>query len=571
VINIKTLEIDVKSMFEDEAKKVFKKNPTEILGMDLEYWLEAGDGIFTIEFDIDTSTPMEELTFTEFPEPTSALVNNQEWWKTELNYSIDGKEIKITNIPTGQTTVILDFNIPNQIPLPLFEMTPDKKAGVLEEVAFDGTNSYDPDGEITTWIWDFGDGSKDSGETVKYQYLEPGKYTVRLTVRDDSEPYAEAWVEKNLTVEYGAADDFDKDGLRDYWEWENFNNFDQGLEDDYDNDGYDNGLEFQANTDPKDETDFNEDSDGDKLRDTWEWKYFKDIIGTGPNDDPDEDEATNIEEFKKNTDPTDRNSKPKKAASKEEGDNNFMIIMIIIIIIIIVVIGVVASQRKKGKKPEPEVESTPTPERVPVGIPETPETLPPQPPQVTSPPMHPIQPTTPTEPQTPPQAPPQQQIQQPNEQPVQPTTPIMEQPITPEPELTPQSEQVQPEQHIEPLGMAAAVLAAGAAGDPVMESQPTTEVPREPSRDEIINHYITTFNIDAVQAGSIYDAGYIKPEYLKMASVEELAAIQGLTPEVAQKIKDLVGSNTPSESDVPVDDISLEEPIPGEELLDQDP
>jgi hypothetical protein len=151
----------------------------------------------------------------------------------------------------------------------------------------------------------------------------------------------------------------------------------------------------------------------------------------------------------------------------------------------------------------------------------------------------------------------------------------MEQSLPIEPESTPQPEQslpeqagvVQPEQQIEPSGTAVAVPEPG---EPVMESQPTTEVPGEPSRDDIINQYITTFNIDAVQAGSIYDAGYIKPEYLKMASVEELAAIQGLSPEIAQTIKDLVGSNVPSESDVPPDEISLEEPIPGEELLDQD-
>jgi len=36
-------------------------------------------GNFTVTFDIDDSEPIEKLTFSEFPEPTSVLVNNREW------------------------------------------------------------------------------------------------------------------------------------------------------------------------------------------------------------------------------------------------------------------------------------------------------------------------------------------------------------------------------------------------------------------------------------------------------------------------------------------------------------
>ena len=80
VENIKTLKIDVRSMFEDESQKVFKKSHTAIPNMDLDYWLEAGDGIFTIEFNIASGQQLESLTFTEFPEPESVLVNNKEWF-----------------------------------------------------------------------------------------------------------------------------------------------------------------------------------------------------------------------------------------------------------------------------------------------------------------------------------------------------------------------------------------------------------------------------------------------------------------------------------------------------------
>jgi len=52
-------------------------------------------------------------------------------------------------------------------------------------VIMDGGNSFDPDGTIVSWDWDFGDGASDSGETVSHAYAAEGVYTVSLTVTDD--------------------------------------------------------------------------------------------------------------------------------------------------------------------------------------------------------------------------------------------------------------------------------------------------------------------------------------------------------------------------------------------------
>ena len=56
-----------------------------------------------------------------------------------------------------------------------------------------------------------------------HKYSKPEVYTIGLTVRDDAEPFGEDSIQKSITVRYGAEDDFDSDGLRDIWEWENFN------------------------------------------------------------------------------------------------------------------------------------------------------------------------------------------------------------------------------------------------------------------------------------------------------------------------------------------------------------
>ncbi len=52
-------------------------------------------------------------------------------------------------------------------------------------VQFDASASVDPDGMISSFVWDFGDGATGSGQTTSHVYDEPGPYTPRLTVTDD--------------------------------------------------------------------------------------------------------------------------------------------------------------------------------------------------------------------------------------------------------------------------------------------------------------------------------------------------------------------------------------------------
>lgn len=55
-----------------------------------------------------------------------------------------------------------------------------------ESMAFDGTVSHDPDGKISKYHWDFGDGTTEKGARIDKIYSKPGTYTLVLTVYDDS-------------------------------------------------------------------------------------------------------------------------------------------------------------------------------------------------------------------------------------------------------------------------------------------------------------------------------------------------------------------------------------------------
>ncbi|UCG69316.1 MAG: PKD domain-containing protein [Thermoplasmata archaeon] len=56
---------------------------------------------------------------------------------------------------------------------------------VNETVTFFGNDSFDRDGEIVRYFWDFDDGTNDTGKYVSHEYEEGGNYTVILIITDD--------------------------------------------------------------------------------------------------------------------------------------------------------------------------------------------------------------------------------------------------------------------------------------------------------------------------------------------------------------------------------------------------
>ena len=56
---------------------------------------------------------------------------------------------------------------------------------VNEIITFNASNSYDSDGFIVNYEWEFGDGFNKTGEVVTHAYASPGNYSVILTVTDD--------------------------------------------------------------------------------------------------------------------------------------------------------------------------------------------------------------------------------------------------------------------------------------------------------------------------------------------------------------------------------------------------
>ena len=70
-----------------------------------------------------------------------------------------------------------------QPPVALLDYSP-KPVIVGQLETFNGSASYDPDGVVVGWNWDFGDGGNGSGMIVTHMYSLAGNYSVALTVTD---------------------------------------------------------------------------------------------------------------------------------------------------------------------------------------------------------------------------------------------------------------------------------------------------------------------------------------------------------------------------------------------------
>lgn len=69
---------------------------------------------------------------------------------------------------------------------PLADAGNNKKICLTEKIDFDASGSYDNDGDLISYTWDFGDGETIKGKAASHKYSKGGAYNVKLTVDDGS-------------------------------------------------------------------------------------------------------------------------------------------------------------------------------------------------------------------------------------------------------------------------------------------------------------------------------------------------------------------------------------------------
>jgi len=112
------------------------------------------------------------------------------------NDGLSNSESKIITVATGNQPPVASFtysaeNCPSCTPM------------VGGSILFDASSSSDPDGTITNYGWDFGDGSSDAGATVQHIFTSPQQFTVTLTVTDNDGLTASASTDIDLSLGNG--------------------------------------------------------------------------------------------------------------------------------------------------------------------------------------------------------------------------------------------------------------------------------------------------------------------------------------------------------------------------------
>jgi parallel beta-helix repeat protein len=114
------------------------------------------------------------------------------------------------DIKKGGDYLPLVVVISNQPPIASFTYYP-LNAAVNETITFNASNSTDPDGFITHYEWNFGDGNitNTTEEITTHLYSSAGNYTVNLTVTDNDGAKNTTTIELTLAIK----GDLDGDGF----------------------------------------------------------------------------------------------------------------------------------------------------------------------------------------------------------------------------------------------------------------------------------------------------------------------------------------------------------------------
>ena len=142
---------------------------------------------FTVEFDGSRSAGEIERYLWTFEDPEGEVIHTAQGVTVGYTFESPGEyRVYLTVVSHGgathQSSVVVDVR--SKFPVAEFEVV---RTGHGATVILDASASYDPDGEIVSYHWNFGDGFTDVTDEpeVEHTYPGDGEYTVTLWVEDN--------------------------------------------------------------------------------------------------------------------------------------------------------------------------------------------------------------------------------------------------------------------------------------------------------------------------------------------------------------------------------------------------
>ena len=172
----------------------------------------SGQAPFTVNLDGSSSSGDIQLANWNLGDDTI-----QSGMTIEHTYSTPGNyEVVLTITDSDGKTDTEDITITvtepsgsdeNQAPESVITSSSNSGSSPLQ-ISFSGLKSVDPDGQIISYLWDFGDGSTGSGTNITHTYTVKGDYTVSLTVLDNDGSHDTATSTVHVTTAANSTDSF---------------------------------------------------------------------------------------------------------------------------------------------------------------------------------------------------------------------------------------------------------------------------------------------------------------------------------------------------------------------------
>jgi len=141
----------------------------------------------TIAFDASESYDIDgdvEFYYWNFDDGyTSSQATTDHEYKNSGTYNVS---LKIIDDLNDITTVYYNIEVINRLPIVNFQYFAPGTGTTLATFEFTDL-SFDHDGDIEQWNWDFGDGGTSDLQNPDYQFDLPGTYDVTLSVTDDQD------------------------------------------------------------------------------------------------------------------------------------------------------------------------------------------------------------------------------------------------------------------------------------------------------------------------------------------------------------------------------------------------
>jgi len=130
-------------------------------------WDFDNDGLFDLDW-------LDELFITHEYDTAGCYTVKLQVIDDEGETSMDSYVIDIISLEPDQYP-----------PIAQIEITPKDEFNVSENISFDASGSYDPDGVIIKYLWDFDDGNTSMLVSPVHSYKKAGDYVVTITLTDD--------------------------------------------------------------------------------------------------------------------------------------------------------------------------------------------------------------------------------------------------------------------------------------------------------------------------------------------------------------------------------------------------